>query len=111
MEQITLHIENLTFEAIIGILECERLSPQKILVEAHITYTYQSEHYLDYVLISEIIRHHLQTKTYKLLESALIDIIDELKAQFNTITYITLCIKKPDILAPLVVGASVTKTF
>ena len=43
MEQITLHIENLTFEAIIGILECERLNPQKILVEAHITYTYQSQ--------------------------------------------------------------------
>ncbi len=36
MEQITLHIENLTFEAIIGILECERLNPQKILVEAHL---------------------------------------------------------------------------
>ncbi|MCX2716875.1 dihydroneopterin aldolase [Helicobacter sp. MIT 21-1697] len=111
MEHITLHIENLLCEAIIGVLENERHTPQQLLVEAHITYMYKQEQYLDYTLISEMISHHLQINAYELLESALLGVIDELKTQFNVITRITLCIKKPQILAPLIVGASVTKTF
>lgn len=111
MEHITLHIENLLFEAIIGVLENERHMPQQLLVEAHITYIYKQGHYLDYVLISEMISHHIQTNAYELLESALLGVINELKTQFDAITHIKLCIKKPQILAPLIVGASVTKTF
>ncbi|RDU59722.1 dihydroneopterin aldolase [Helicobacter marmotae] len=110
-ESIVLHIENLCFEAIIGVLPQERIKPQKLIIEAHITYIYDDECYLNYAKICEQIEHYIQSNTYGLLESALIDISHKLKAHFSNITHLTLCIKKPQILAPCVVGASITKVF
>ena len=37
-ESITLHIENLSLETIIGVLPKERIAAQRLLIEAHITY-------------------------------------------------------------------------
>ena len=104
-ESISLHIENLAIKAIIGVLPEERLKAQNIIVEAHITYEYDNTH------ICEYITQCLQNGTYELLESALTDIANKLKKHFACITHLTLCIKKPDILAPCVVGASISREF
>lgn len=109
-ESITLHIENLSLETVIGVLPKERIAAQRLLIEAHITYEYSGE-YLNYVHICESITQCLQNGAYELLESALTDIANELKKHFVCITHLTLCIKKPDILAPCVVGASISRDF
>ena len=110
-ESISLHIENLAIKAIIGVLPEERLKAQNI-IEEQITYEYDNTHdYLNYAHICEYITQCLQNGTYELLESALTDIANKLKKHFACITHLTLCIKKPDILAPCVVGASISREF
>ncbi|WP_295698746.1 dihydroneopterin aldolase [uncultured Helicobacter sp.] len=111
-ESITLYIENLTCEAIIGVLPFERYTPQKLIIEADITYMYSpAQAFLDYAHICESIQQYLQNGTYELLESALIDITQKLKTQFPAICTLTLCIKKPNILDSCIVGASITRHF
>lgn len=110
---ITLFIENLDIEAIIGVLESEKNTPQHLLINAKIAYFYstQKKTYIDYVLISKIICEKLQNEKYDLLESALYDITKHLKSVFPSITSVEIHIKKPDILAPIIVGASIVKHF
>lgn len=111
-ESISLHIENHAIKAIIGVLPEERLKAQNLIIEAHITYEYDNtQDYLNYAHICEYITQCLQNGTYELLESALTDIANKLKKHFACITHLTLCIKKPDILAPCVVGASISREF
>ncbi len=108
---ITLSIENLNIKAIIGVLESERTTSQNLHIKAKITYFYsvQEEAYIDYALVSEMICQKLQNEKYDLLESALCDIAQHLKSVFPAITSLEIHIKKPDILAPIVVGASISK--
>lgn len=111
-EILRLHIENLRFEAIIGVLDSERLAPQPVIVESCIDYLYTPEQdYLNYATICDFIREKIQTQGYELLESALLDLSRALKAEFPRIQRLTLCIKKPQILAPSVVGVSMTKDY
>lgn len=111
-ELITLHIENLSFEAIIGILDSERLNTQRVIIEARIDYLYAPDQdYLNYATLCDLIREKIQTQRYELLESALLDLSSTLKDRFPSIQKLTLCIKKPQILAPSIVGASVTKDY
>lgn len=111
-ELITLHIENLSFEAIIGILDSERLNTQLVTIEAHIDYLYTpKQDYLNYATLCDLIRKNIQTQNYELLESALLDLSGILKDRFPCIQKLTLCIKKPQILAPSIVGASITKDY
>lgn len=107
---ITLHIENLRIQAIIGILEQERHAPQPIEINAEITYNY-TDTFLDYVEICTFITTALQSNAYGLLEVALLDTAKILKAQYHTIQKLTLCIKKPTILKSCIVGASITQDF
>lgn len=111
MHTITLHIENLRFEAIIGILEYERTAPQEVLVEAKIEYLYNEVEFLNYAQISQCLTQHIKTTHYDLLESALLGSAAELKKHFQAIRKLHLCIKKPSILAPSIVGASITMCF
>lgn len=107
---ITLHIEGLRIQAIIGILEQERHTPQLIEINAEITYAY-ADAFLDYVEICNLITTSLQNNAYGLLEEALLDITKILKTQYSNIQKLTLYIKKPTILESCVVGASITQNF
>ena len=107
---ITLHIENLRIQAIIGILEQERHAPQPIEINAEITYAYTNT-FLDYVGICNLITTSLHDNAYGLLEVALLDMAKILKTQYSNIQKLSLCIKKPTILESCVVGASITQDF
>ena len=107
---ITLHIENVSIQAIIGILEQERHAPQPIEINAEITYAY-TDTFLDYVGICNLITTSLQNNAYGLLEVALLDMAKILKTQHSNIQKLSLCIKKPTILKSCVVGASITQDF
>ncbi|GAA6804674.1 dihydroneopterin aldolase [Helicobacter pylori] len=102
------HIHNLVFEAILGILEFERLKPQKISVNLDLFYTQlPSKAYLDYIKIQELIQKMIQEKQYLLIEDALKDLSHALKTRYNEISELHLKISKLEISPNSQVGASV----
>ncbi|WQT13294.1 FolB domain-containing protein [Helicobacter pylori] len=102
------HIHNLVFEAILGILEFERLKPQKISVNLDLFYTQlPNKAYLDYIKIQEIIQNTMQEKRYFLIEDALKDLSHVLKTRYKEISELFLKISKLEISPNSQVGASV----
>ncbi|GAA7511665.1 dihydroneopterin aldolase [Helicobacter pylori] len=102
------HVHNLVFEAILGILEFERLKPQKISVNLDLFYTQlPSKAYLDYMEIQELIQKMMQEKQYLLIEDALKDLSHVLKMRYSAISELYLKISKLEISPNSQVGASV----
>ncbi|GHR73644.1 dihydroneopterin aldolase [Helicobacter pylori] len=102
------HIHNLVFETILGILEFERLKPQKISVDLDLFYTQlPSRAYLDYMEIQELIQKMMQENQYLLIEDALKDLSHALKTRYNEISELYLKISKLEISPNSQVGASV----
>lgn len=102
------HIHNLVFETILGILEFERLKPQKISVDLDLFYTQlPSKAYLDYMEIQELIQNTMREKQYFLIEDALKDLSHVLKTRYNEISELYLKISKLEISPNSQVGASV----
>lgn len=103
----TVHIHNLVFETILGILEFERLKPQKISVNVDLFYTeLPNKAYLDYMEIQEIIQNTMREKQYLLIEDALKDLSQILKTRYKEITELFLKISKLEISPNSQVGAS-----
>ncbi len=102
------HIHNLVFETILGILEFERLKPQKISVNLDLFYTQlPNKAYLDYMEIQEIIQNTMREKQYLLIEDALKDLSHVLKTRYSEISELYLKISKLEISPNSQVGASV----
>ncbi len=102
------HIHNLVFEAILGILEFERLKPQKISVNLDLFYTQlPNKAYLDYIKIQELIEKMMQENQYLLIEDALKDLSHALKTRYSEISELYLKISKLEISPNSQVGASV----
>ncbi len=102
------HVHNFVFEAILGILEFERLKPQKISVNLDLFYTQlPNKVYLDYMEIQELIQKMMQEKQYFLIEDALKDLSHVLKTRYKEITELYLKISKLEISPNSQVGASV----
>ncbi|MGL2852133.1 dihydroneopterin aldolase [Helicobacter pylori] len=102
------HIHNLVFETILGILEFERLKPQKISVDLDLFYTQlPNKAYLDYMEIQELIQNTMQEKQYPLIEDALKDLSHILKMHYSEISELYLKISKLEISPNSQVGASV----
>ncbi len=102
------HIHNLVFETILGILEFERLKPQKISVNLDLFYTeLPNKAYLDYMEIQEIIQNTMREKQYLLIEDALKDLSQILKTCYKEISELYLKISKLEISPNSQVGASV----
>ncbi|WRC12046.1 FolB domain-containing protein [Helicobacter pylori] len=102
------HVYNFVFETILGILEFERLKPQKISVDLDLFYTQlPNKTYLDYMEIQELIQKMMQEKQYLLIEDALKDLIHVLKTRYSGISELYLKISKLEISPNSQVGASV----
>ncbi|MGL2643746.1 FolB domain-containing protein [Helicobacter pylori] len=102
------HVYNFVFETILGILEFERLKPQKISVDLDLFYTQlPNKSYLDYMEIQEIIQNTMREKQYFLIEDALKDLSHVLKTRYKEITELYLKISKLEISPNSQVGASV----
>ncbi|OOQ30324.1 FolB domain-containing protein [Helicobacter pylori] len=102
------HIHNFVFETILGILEFERLKPQKISVDLDLFYMeLPNKAYLDYMEIQELIQKMMQEKQYLLIEDALKDLSHVLKTCYEEISELYLKISKLEISPNSQVGASV----
>lgn len=102
---MTIHIESLTFDTIIGLLDFERERPQKVIVDLKATYHY-TDSFLDYAKIVEMIQLNLKNNRYKLLEDALLGIKKELFDTYPHIEKLYLKISKPDIISECSVALS-----
>jgi 7,8-dihydroneopterin aldolase/epimerase/oxygenase len=106
---MTILIENLTFETIIGILDVERTNPQRVQIDCIIDYTYADGDFINYAEVAQIIQDTMDTKKFELIETALETLSISLKNHFSLIQALSLTIRKPDILPNCTVG--VQKNF
>ena len=103
-------IKNFEFNTIIGVLDFERVTPQKVIINCKIKYSYK-ETYLDYAKVTSIIQKILTTKKFKVIEESLEYICSYLKNEFPNIKKIKIELLKPDILEDCIVGAKITKKY
>ena len=104
-------IEGLEFEAIIGILEQERTTPQKVVVDVEFEYDYKEGRYLDYALARELIITHVQTERFGLVEDALLSLAQLLKEHFPFLRALRLTLSKPQILPDCTPKVSYIRRF
>jgi dihydroneopterin aldolase len=107
---ISIIIKNLEFETIIGVLDFEKITPQKVIINCKIKYKYENK-YLDYAKVTEIIKDILTTKKFEVIEDSLNFICSYLKNEYPSIKKIKLEILKPNILKDCIVGAKIIKKY
>ncbi len=104
---MTIHIQALEFETIIGILDFERTTKQKVRIDCTIDYTYDQQ-FLDYSLVAKLIEAEMHAHQFELIEEAILTLKERLKDEFPLIETLFLKISKPDILANCEVSLSET---
>jgi len=95
---MTIHIEALTLDVIIGLLDFEREHTQKVIIDLEAAYSYTEEHFIDYADIVILIEEELKKKRYELLEEALLGLKNRIASIYPQIETLSLKITKPDIL-------------
>lgn len=108
---MTIHIEELTIQAIVGILDFEREKAQNLTIDIIIGYNYDNNSFLNYVDIVHIVTDDLKIKKYGLLEDALIGSKNILISQYPQIKTLYIKLTKPDILKNCRVALSKTWNF
>jgi len=103
-------IEDLSFEAIIGILESERETPQLVVVNAKIDYE-DKKNYIDYAKVCDMIQEIIINGKFKLIEDAIEVIENELRKTFPQMKRLYLSIKKPEILKNALVGVEILRKY
>jgi len=94
---MTINIKDLEFETIIGILDFERTTEQKVRINCSIEYDY-SHKFLDYGLVAKHIETEMRANRFELIEEALLSLKSSLKRAFPLMNSLILEISKPDIL-------------
>jgi len=105
---MTIHIEALTFDVIIGLLDFERDKPQRVIIDVEASYAYESKNFIDYADMVVLIQTELKEKRYELLEDALLGIKSILLITYPQIKFLSLKIAKPNILPECSVALSHT---
>ncbi|MGB5965379.1 MAG: dihydroneopterin aldolase [Sulfurimonadaceae bacterium] len=104
---MTISIKDLEFKTIIGILDFERVTKQKVRINCSIDYEYDKQ-FLDYALVTKHIEEQMINNEFELIEEALLSLKSSLKSDFPLISTLFLKISKPDILANCEVSLSET---
>ena len=102
-----IEINELSFDAIIGILDFEREKEQRVIVTCKITYTY-NDAFINYADVATLIQETTQKEKFLLLEDALLHVSGLLLSTFTLIETLSLTYSKPDILANCIVSLSDT---
>ena len=105
-----IHIENLKFQSIIGILDFERVTPQDVIINLEIEYNYVDK-FINYADVVELIINNMKEEKFLLIEDALSSLTKELKSNFSLIEKLSLKITKPSILSNCKVSVSSMLTF
>ena len=108
---MTIHIEDLTFDVIIGLLDFERDRPQRVIINLQASYDYNDDQFIDYADMVLLIQNELKEKRYELLENALLGLKEVLTTTYPDLQTLSLKISKPDILSQCTVSLSKTWNF
>lgn len=108
---MTIHIEALEFDVIIGLLDFERDRPQRVMIDLEVSYMYKDENFINYADMVFLIEEKLKTERYSLLEEALLGVKTILYTTYPQIQTLKLKISKPDILPQCSVALSNTWNF
>jgi len=103
---MTIHIEALTFDVIIGLLDFERDRPQQVIIDLEASYHYKDGIFIDYADMVCLIQNELKEKRYELLEEALLGVKNILCTTYPQLKTLTLKISKPNILSQCNVALS-----
>ena len=106
----TIVIEDLTFKAILGLLEKERHQEQIVVVNVKIDYL-DKKNYIDYAKVCDLIQQNIVEGKYKLIEDAIDEIEKMLKKEFPQMKKLYLSIKKPEILKNALVGVEILRNY
>ncbi len=106
----TIVIEDLTFKAILGLLEEERSEEQLIVVNLKIEYE-DKKNYIDYAKVCDIVQDTIQNGKFLLVEDAIDEIEKQLKKEFAQMRMFYLSVKKPEILKNALVGVEILRKF
>ena len=105
-----IHIEDLRFECIIGLLDFERVKPQEVIINLELDYDYADE-FINYADLAEMIQENLQEQKYELLETALENLFALISKKYRKTKQLYIKITKPDILHNCRVSVSSIKLF
>ena len=100
------NIESLEFDTIIGILDEERKTPQKVKIDLSAEYEYDGKEFLNYADIAKYIKKDITDSKYLLIEDALISLKKHLKETYPYIKSLYISISKPQILSDCTVSVS-----
>ncbi len=100
-----IHIEDLKFQCIIGILDFERVTPQDIIINVTIDYQYEND-FINYVDVINLIKNEIINNKFLLLEDALGKLCEKLIISFKLIKNLNLKITKPSIFPDCKVSVS-----
>ncbi len=102
---MTIHIEDLKFQCVIGILDFEREKPQDIIINISIKYNSKND-FLNYADIVDFVKKKMIYGKFLLLEDAIRSISISLKQDFDIIETIDIKLTKPSILRDCNVSVS-----
>ena len=105
-----IHIEDLKFQCIIGILDFERTKIQNVVLNITIDYEYKNE-FINYADVVHLLKTTMCEKKFLLIEDALIKLSNILQKEFSEINTLYLKITKPSILPDCKVSVSNTYNF
>lgn len=108
---MTIHIEDLTFKVIIGLLDFERNIAQKVIINLEIAYDYKDNQFINYADIVTYIENKMKKERYTLLEDALLGLKTLLSSTYPQINKLKIKISKPDIIDNCKVSLSKTWDF
>ena len=94
---MTIHVEDLKFQCIIGILDFERTIMQDVIVNLKIKYDFKGD-FINYATIVDKIKSLIIDNKFFLIEDALSRISDSLHKEYPQISALYLKITKPSIL-------------
>ncbi|MBU1659729.1 dihydroneopterin aldolase [bacterium] len=102
---MTIHIEDLKFQCIIGILDFERTTPQDVIINLTLDYDYKGT-FINYADVAELIKFEMKHNKFLLLENALNKLCEILVHKHISIISLNLKITKPSILSDCKVSVS-----
>jgi len=108
---MTIHIDALQFDVIIGLLDFERDRPQRVIIDMEASYDYSNENFVNYADMVILIQQNLKEKRYELLEEALLGLKNILFTNYPQLKTLKLKIAKPDILTECSVALSSSWKF
>ena len=102
---MTIHIEDLKFQCIIGILNFERTKPQDVIVNLTIDYINENG-FINYADIVQIIKENMIKSEFLLIEDALDSLNLKLIKEYSSIKSLKIKVTKPSILKGCKVSVS-----